>query len=454
MKSKTLIILTIAIMMFFAIASPIIQLLGSYGVIENHLATKNLFVTETYVDEDAPLAAVRNAVEDVKTGLKNIYANCIPFYSVIVNSVQSADLALLNLSDTFITEKLLSYDTIEEPSSEETTDSLDASSGEDSAAQETEPVPEKPKVRYTASRLVSGRPNIFKIEPLKVLERVEGASAKELEILLERQLDYLDRLYNLYPDLNYYVYMGTRLQETEIYDDMIKMPKSTRPYLETFIEKLNPAYKFDYLRIDTPEDRVNKQFRTDHHWNAYGALEGYKQIMAMIYEDSPEVGEAIDYNIVKVEGAKWFGSMTSGLTDEAYKDDFHIFDLSDMPGNSSDARKLRRLYEAYTTRSFDERASTDYYGAYFGNQEQFHFESGSGRNLLILGDSYSWAVNALIAAHFDHTYCFNKPWMTNGVKHDYKGTVENNNITDVVIILYSSRLLFGLDSTDFDNILD
>ena len=302
MKDKHLIYVMIAIMLFFGIASPVIGALSSYGVIENRLATKNLLVTEKYYDEETPMHTALNAVEDLKTDIKNIYINCIPFYNLIVSSVQKTDLALLNYSDGVL--QTILYPEEEEDSGEIVTiqDETGESSAQGDTSEPSETEPPKEKIKYVASRLASGRPNIFSIEPLKVLERLEGGSEREFERLLSRQLTYLDRLVEAAPDLNYYCYMGTRIQEAPYYSDIVKMPMSTEPYLKTFMEELNDAYSFDYLRLDTPEDRVAKCYRTDHHWNMFGAYEGYQQIINMMVENTPEIGGPVGYDIVKIEG--------------------------------------------------------------------------------------------------------------------------------------------------------
>ena len=449
----------IAVMLFFGIVSPVIGALGSYGIIENRLATKNLFVTEQYYDEDTPFYEVLNAVEDLKTDIKNIYSNCIPFYNIIVSGVQNADLKMLNLSDSILQTLLYSEDDEPADTLESTpVESADASGDDPITPEEQEPVVEK--VNYTASRLQAGRPNIYSIEPLKVLERLEGAGDRELQKLMDRQLEYLDRLYSEAPDLNYYCYMGTRIQEADFYTDIVKNPKSTAPYFKAFVEELNPAYTFDYLHIDTPEDRISKLYRTDHHWNMFGAYEGYQQIIDMMYENTPEIGQPVEYDIVKVDGVQWFGSMAGsvGFRDETYLDDFYVIDMTDFPTHiAGSGYKIQRTFDAYMNGRYPQgNLYHDYHGSYYPPQPSYEFpDNDTGRNLLLIGDSYSWSIAPIIAAHFDTTICYNTPWMiADNVKYDYKQIIEDNEITDVLVLLYSSRLLFGYDGTDFDNFLD
>lgn len=437
-QNMPLMLIMICLIMFFAITSPIIEILGSNGYMDNRLNSKNLIVTESYADENTPFASVINTVEEIKTGIKNIYSNCIPFYSLIVDTVKSAELKMLSVSDSFINAHLL-YD----DSSAESTDSTQDQPG----AMEREE-----KKRYSTSRIA---PNVYKIDALNIIESIETAQEAELNQMLDKQLDYLDRLYQRYPELNYYLYMGTRLQDTELYAEMIQSPASTYAYFQRFTQELNPAYQFDYLRIDSLEDRMKKIYRTDHHWTAYGAYEGYQQIINMMNDVVPEVGDPVEYNIVKIDGIKWLGSLSSGIRDEAYMDDFYVFDNNALPKGINGRIAMKMQFESWRKGNYPTGDVTyDYYGSYFNPQNQYTCNNNTGHNLLIIGDSYAWSIAPLIAAHYDNTYCYLKPFMEDHMERDYKAIIEENDITDVLVLLYSSRLLFGIASTDFDNFLD
>jgi hypothetical protein len=455
MKDKIFIFSVCAILLIFFIASPVIAALSLSGHLDA-LNTKNLFVTEKKYEEGTPAAGLFNAVEDGKTFLRNVYVNCIPFYGSIVSSVQSVEMSMLRLTDKFV-QPALSTGIVQQSNTDETDETGDTViTGDESETRKEE---ETAPVEYYSILLGgNGRPYIYAIEPLKVTERVEGARSKELQKLVERQLKHIHRLKEATPGVNYYIYMGTRLQETEMFEDMVTGPASTVPYFEYFVQNLDSDIKFDYFRLDTPEDRIKKKFRSDHHWNIYGAYEGYRQIIEMIYADSPEIGKPVDYEILKVPGIKWYGSLGSsvGQTDPGYLDDFYILDLSDLPKYRGNSYDINALQKSFMNGEYNKHGKNfDYYVTYNQPQERYVFpDNNTGRNLLLLGDSYSWSIATIIAAHFDKTYCHIKPWMVPAdVTYDYRKLISENNITDVLILLYSSRLLFGYDGTDFARML-
>src|SRR5699024_2840075 len=124
-----------------------------------------------------------------------------------------------------------------------------------------------------------------------------------------------------------------------IFSEIFKGALSTKCYFDYFVDHLDPEISFDYLRFDTVEDRVEKKFRSDHHWNIHGVYEGYQQIINMMYERTPEIGKPYEYDIIEVTGIKWCGSIggTVGMTDEDYFDNFEILDYSNMPDYSGNA---------------------------------------------------------------------------------------------------------------------
>lgn len=448
MKDKLFITIVCVFLTVFFLASPVIAVLGLTGHLDV-LNTKNLIINEKIYEDDIPAAGLLNAVEEGKTFLKNVYVNCIPFYSSVVSTVQSAEMTVLRLTDSLMQPLIAPNITVVTPVIPAET------GGETEKVTEAETEKVIPEINYY-SLLVGGggRPYIYAIEPLKALERVEGASEKEFQKLTERQLNHIHRLKNATPEINYYVYMGTRIQETEMFDNMITGPLSTKPYFDYFTENLDSGIKFDYFRLETPEDRINKKYRADHHWNMAGAYEGYKQIINMMVEDSPVIGKPREYEILQVPGIKWLGSLGGavGQNDPGYADDFYILDLSDLPKYGGNTYRIKDMQESFMNGDYSGNGlNFDYYGTYNQPQKRYVFkENDTGRNLLLLGDSYSWSITTIIASHFDTTICHNTPWTVgNDVRYDYRELISQYNITDVLILLYSSRLLFGYDATDF-----
>ena len=70
-------------------------------------------------------------------------------------------------------------------------------------------------------------------------------------------------------------------------------------------------------------------------------------------------------------------------------------------------------------------------------------ENSTGRNLLFIGDSFSTCVAEAIASHFDKTYV---RYVDSTTPEDinYSDYINENGITDVVILEMSSRAVLNL----------
>jgi len=86
---------------------------------------------------------------------------------------------------------------------------------------------------------------------------------------------------------------------------------------------------------------------------------------------------------------------------------------------------------------------------YFGHFNHYHdqphkiiyTENYNGRNLLMVSDSMTYSVAALLAAHFEDTFIL-YPWDAPPV--DFEQYIEANRITDVLFLMFSDRLMFDM----------
>jgi len=253
--------------------------------------------------------------------------------------------------------------------------------------------------------------------------------------------------------VNFYVYVCLRFQETETFAEIIKDIRpmrgetSTKHFLEAFFEGLDniPAINaYDYFKIDTLEKRLEYIFKTDHHESPRGAYSIYRDVITMMAKDSPEIGEPYEAEFKKVPGIEYRGSHVwgHGYTEIYDEFEYYIVDLPphDMFESLNGRRKTQSALEAYESRRFGRDTFYDHYANFFPRPQNIVYpENNIGRNLLMLADSYAWGFSELISAHFDNTYIV--PW-THGT-FEYNKFIREKNITDVIIIQYSGRILFN-----------
>ena len=229
-----------------------------------------------------------------------------------------------------------------------------------------------------------------------------------LEYNDEEKYQASSRGYNLnefasrYKDIKTYVYFPTRLEEilNNVYDNQCICQ-------EQFIQQLNNDIKHRSLIIDDYEDHKKYYFHSDTHWNAYGAYEGYKDIIKMIGEDY-SIGEIKPIeNVIEYE-YEFYGNIANKIDGYGIKDriiDLELTGINDfdyyIDGEKADYYAVKKDYEL----NGNNTVYSDY-DYYFGDNNflrQFDFHDNNKPNILIFGDSYNNTNMLWLASHFNKT---------------------------------------------------
>ena len=444
MRNKIFVFIVSALMLVLFVTSPVIALLSNMGYLDA-LYTKNLFVTESYADDDTFLAPVVNKFEDFKTTMKNIYVNCLPYYSEIITEMQIGKNALTLRADALL--RPLFTGTSEAP----VTPDDDSQSIYDT-------------YNYVAVHLAgNGRPSYYSIQPINTVELVETSQPDVLEQAAITQASYLKAYAEKYPDVNFYVYIGSSFQNYENFSDITggqaqSNLSNIQAYKSIITEGMDNVW-CDWLPINSVADRMNYLFKSDHHWNAYGAYAGYQSIISAVHEKTPEISEPREFDILKVDGIRWIGLVggSTNLYYDEYADDFWVFDLSWMQNYESEYSKANnydvwKMSQDWLNGKYPENYLTnyfDYYGEIFRHETKVTFhDNQTGRNLLIFGDSFSKPLQLPLASHFDNTY------VVSAANTNIGAIMKENNITDVIVVMYTPRLVYGFDGSYFGDFMN
>jgi hypothetical protein len=289
----------------------------------------------------------------------------------------------------------------------------------------------------------------YAIRPNDFLDTALSFPEEVLRANMEYQISEVNRLAAATANsgADFYLYVFTRMQDTAYFTDIIPNEISTLPMFNEFLSKIEGAAGIDTLDIDTPEKRLERIFKTDHHWSAMGAYSGYTDIISMISAVSPEIGEPIPLNgLITYEDVEMRGSASRIASFPRFTETFSVMDI-DLPPHSEEPRyRVAGKDRIYSTGKFDKNMYADHYETYYSRPSKYIYpENNTGRNLLIIGDSYTWGSAWLIAANFDETYLF-YPW--DGRRMDLNEYIEENNITDVLLMQFSDRIVFNIYNDD------
>lgn len=257
-----------------------------------------------------------------------------------------------------------------------------------------------------------------------------------------QQSDFFNSLYKSNPDISLNIYIVPGYQQTKLADNNLNK------YIDEFKNNLNKNINVSELKIESNEDYIKKFYKTDHHWNIYGAYQGYKDISNMMGNNP------LNLNINQISPVKYYGSYAKNSLSTLTYD--HLYDVEnnltyEVEINSKYYNKFKPRKITYN-KGFE---FFDYYIHYFDGQcglVKYSYENDSEENLLIFSDSYAWQIDYLLASHYKNTYVVNLRYddYANGT-FNYNEFVKEHNISDVLFLYMGTTTVFDQYDYNFDN---
>ncbi len=230
---------------------------------------------------------------------------------------------------------------------------------------------------------------------------------------IDVKIDYYDTSIKLHQNQNFYAFY------IEVIEDSAHNPLNQQflnadagrsfPY---FMENKPADLRVETLLLESYEDQLKYFYRTDHHWNVRGMLLGYEKIYDMLAENYPDITpmQAHDtiYTFPDIEfHGRWaravFYQIKPGDVFEVPLLTLPPYKIYDIEGKELDYNHK----EEYLAGDYSRAPFADHYIEYNGkdvNYLEYVFENGTDRNLLIIGDSFTNAIEPLLASHYHHTY--------------------------------------------------
>lgn len=297
----------------------------------------------------------------------------------------------------------------------------------------------KNKVITFSMKLIEDR-QLMKLIPIgNKLYRISNTDylvygSNDLDMYKEEYSNIINRINELsrnHKDIKFYIYNHTVESTIVNQDDFNSFIK----------ENLDESIEFKYSTWINSYDEYQKYFyKTDHHWNKDGSYMGYKDIASFLNFDN-----VVDIKDVrKIENIKFYGSKSRVLGKYDIYDDLivNVFEYPEMDveinyNKVNDYGKAKQ----YLENSIGEcDVETNHYGEFYGWDDgiiKFTVEENKDKeNILIFSNSYSNAINKLIASNYNETYVVD---MRNyevqiGEKFNFDDFVKEHHIDKVLII--------------------
>lgn len=287
----------------------------------------------------------------------------------------------------------------------------------------------------------------YNFEPYKFLDRWIISTDDKLRKSFDKQVANINRIIASDMTVNFYVYVFTRMQDTEYAKELVPDEFSTLDFFNEFVnDSITGAKDIGWFDIDTIEKRVERVFRTDHHWSALGSYSGYVDVINMMKKYTPEIGEPLPLNgetgLITFPDVQMRGSFAATMGFDDYYETFSVLDITLPKFTRPEMHTV--AYDQYIAGKFNKGKFADHYSAYYNASSQRRYKvpsNSTGRNLLMISDSYSWWFAWIVAANFDNVYLYLPPW--DAKKFDYNKYIADNRITDVLLAQFSDRLFFN-----------
>ena len=277
------------------------------------------------------------------------------------------------------------------------------------------------------------RRGIFNCEDYIVYlpESMDGEREKTLMMNMEKY-NHLNKLGKVY---YYFV------------DDSSSFDFARNERVVNYPEKLRVGLKggsgFDFLKYDNFEEYKKYFYKTDYHWNYRGSYQGFLDIVKML-----GVERVAEPRGVFTNHENFFGSHARGTSNYDFGEEFEFYEfeipkhevwINGEPGQYNH-------FEEYKRHDYEYGKTENYYGYVYGEdygEVKFDFGRPGKENLLIISNSYSNAINELIAQYFNKTYVVDLRYYkeTFGKNFEASSYLKEKKIDKVLVLMSPTFIL-------------
>ncbi len=202
-------------------------------------------------------------------------------------------------------------------------------------------------------------------------------------------------------------------------------------------ENLKGDYNISSLTFRDFDEFKKYFYKTDHHWNNVGSYNAYKKIINMMSDEEPL--KPIDE--ITFDDTVFYGSAARNTQIYDFKEKFKAYKFN-IPKYSVTVDLQEGSYgleDEYFKGNYDRKKWASHYGLFYGGDNGeliFDFNAPDKDNVLVLGSSYTNAINKLISSHFNKTYIIDLRNYSKikGEEFNIKKYIDEHNIDKVLII--------------------
>ena len=193
---------------------------------------------------------------------------------------------------------------------------------------------------------------------------INVSKKEDLDKRLNEQINFFNEVSSI---CNTYIYFANRYEfypfsKVNNINDMVR-------YYNKFKSSVNA--KIGELKVSNKEEYLKYFFKTDHHYNMYGAYASYKDIMTLMNRPYKE------RNIFKVDGITYMGSMAKSSYNTSLTDNLYDIEYSKNYNIYVDDSSDLKLYKEHKIKNTNNKFY-DHFVAYFnGMYSKVLYDTGN-----------------------------------------------------------------------------
>jgi len=207
--------------------------------------------------------------------------------------------------------------------------------------------------------------------------------------------------------------------------------------LAYFEQHLPKGLTLSKMNLGGLDEHLQYFYKTDIHWNIYGIMRGYSNIYQLLEQVYPGISTPLEFGpVVTFAGIDFVGTARASFY-PVPGEDFAGVDM-ELPEHKIYSFGEEITSYEHSDQYFAGQYSTEpyiyHFTEFFGNNQaylEYVFENGTGRNLLIVGDSFKIPLQPLLASHYHHTYVVNPSLYRN---FDLSEFLDQNPVDDIIFV--------------------
>lgn len=206
-----------------------------------------------------------------------------------------------------------------------------------------------------------------------------------------------------------------------------------------YIKQQIPMDGYDRLSFNSFDEYKNYFYQTDHHWNFLGSYNGYTKIMRLLEGDGVELLRPSGRHTYHTffNGSRSRDNLLGSSTEEFTVFKFNLPEYKTFVNDAERTYGFR--YQYVSDDDFPHKLYSNHYGLYYGDDRAkvvYDFNQPEKESILILGTSFTNAINELVASHYNQTHILDfryyKEWY--GERINAQKYMEKNHLTKLLLV--------------------